>query len=144
MLTRLAFAADSMLSSHSAFMNSCSPLQGHPVLITMERCNLAPAPIAMGVPQAYKSWDYQQGKTAQGDTSNREHSDLLGKSQTGEMKVRKISLCTVFLKINFSLCFSFVGLFSYNSPTLSLGKPLGFESLGREFGVCCSQDSCSF
>lgn len=28
---------------------------------------------------------------------------MMGKSQTGEMEIRKISLCTVFLRIDFSL-----------------------------------------
>lgn len=57
------------------------------MLITMESSNLPPTPPTQGVPQASKASAHQQRKTEQDETSNREHLDLLGKSETGEMKV---------------------------------------------------------
>lgn len=45
------------------------------------------SPLLQGVPQASKASAYQQRKTEQDDASNREHLDLLGKSETGEMMV---------------------------------------------------------
>lgn len=61
-------------------MHSCKPLWGDPMLIAMESSNLHPAPPTQSVPEASKAWAHQQRKTEQGDSSNREHLDLLGES----------------------------------------------------------------
>lgn len=52
------------------------------MLITMESSNPPPAPPTQGVPQASKASAHQQRKSEQDDISNREHLDLLGKSET--------------------------------------------------------------